>query len=102
IIDPRTGHVLGVVDLTCWTRGASALMLPLARRAAHEIEERLLDQTGFAERVLMQRFLRERSGGKHPMLVTNGRVVLTNTAAERLLKPEDESRLHDHAEEVMA
>ena len=76
IIDPRTGHVLGVVDLTCWTRDASALMLPLARRAAHEIEERLLDDTGFAERVMMKRFLRERSGGKHPMLVANGRVVI--------------------------
>jgi DNA-binding CsgD family transcriptional regulator len=102
IIDPRTGHVLGVVDLTCWTRDASALMLPLARRAAHDIEERLLDDTGFAERVLMKRFLRERSGGKHPMLVANGRVVMTNTAAERLVKPEDEPRLRDHAEAVMA
>jgi DNA-binding CsgD family transcriptional regulator len=102
IIDPRTGHVLGVVDLTCSTRDASALMLPLTRRAAQEIEERLLDDTGFAERVLMKRFLRERSGGKHPMLVANGRVVITNTAAERLVKLEDESRLRHHAEGVMA
>ena len=102
IIDPRTGHVLGVVDLTCWAQDASALMLPLARRAAHEIEERLLDDTGFAERLMMKRFLRERSGGKHPMLVANGRVVITNTAAERLVKPEDEPLLRHHAEEVMA
>ena len=102
IIDPRTGHVLGVVDLTCWTRDASALMLPLARRAAHDIEERLLDETGLADRVLMKRFLRERSGGKHPMLVANGRVLIANTAAERLVKPKDEPRLRVHAEEVMA
>ena len=102
IIDPRTGHVLGVVDLTCWTRDASALMLPLARRAAHDIEERLLDDTGLADRVLMKRFLRERSGGKHPMLVANGRVLIANTAAERLVKPEDEPPLRVHAEEVMA
>jgi DNA-binding CsgD family transcriptional regulator len=102
IIDPRTTHVLGVVDLTCWTSDANALMLPLARRAAQEIEERLLADTGFAERVLMKRFLRERSGGKHPMLVANGRVVMTNTAAERLVKPEDEPRVRDLAEEIMA
>jgi DNA-binding CsgD family transcriptional regulator len=102
IFDPRTGHVLGVVDLTCWARDASALMLPLARRAAHEIEERLLDDTGFAERLMMKRFLRERSGGKHPLLVANGRVVITNTAAERLVKPEDEPLLRHHAGEVMA
>jgi DNA-binding CsgD family transcriptional regulator len=102
IIDPRTGHVLGVVDLTCWAADASVLMLPLARRAAHEIEERLLDDTGFAERLMMKRFLRERSGGKHPMLVANGRVVITNTAAERLVRPEDEPLLRHHAEVVMA
>jgi transcriptional regulator of acetoin/glycerol metabolism/DNA-binding CsgD family transcriptional regulator len=102
IIDPRTGHVLGVVDLTCWAGDASALMLPMARHAAHEIEERLLDDTGFAERLMMKRFLRERSGGKHPMLVANGRVVITNTAAERLVNPGDEPLVRQRAEEVMA
>jgi transcriptional regulator of acetoin/glycerol metabolism len=102
VIDPRTGHVLGVVDLTCWARNASALMLPLARRAAHDIEDRLLDDTGFAERVMMKRFLRERSRGKHPMLVANGRVVIANTAAERLVKQEDEPLLRRHAQDLMA
>lgn len=102
VIDPRTGHVLGAVDLTCTTRDASALMLPFARRAAREIEDRLLDDTGFAERVMMKRFLQERTGGKHPMLVANGRVVITNTAAERLVKQADELLLRELAEAVMA
>jgi transcriptional regulator of acetoin/glycerol metabolism len=102
VIDPRTGHVLGVVDLTCRTEDASALMLPLARRAAHDIEERLVDDTGIAERVMMRRFLRERSGGKHPMLVANGRVVIANTAAEGLVNEEDEPLLRHLAEAVMA
>jgi transcriptional regulator of acetoin/glycerol metabolism/DNA-binding CsgD family transcriptional regulator len=102
IIDPRTGRVLGVVDLTCSERDASELMLPLARRAAHEIEARLLDDTGFAERVMMKRFLHERSATKHPMLVANSRVVIANAAAERLVKQDDESLLCHHAEEVMA
>ena len=77
-------------------------MLPFARRAAHEIEERLLDDTGFAERVMMRRFLQERSGGKHPMLVANSRVVIANTAAERLVRPEDEPQVRLQAERVMA
>jgi len=102
VTDPRTGHVLGVVDLTCKAQEASALMLPFARRAAHDIEERLLDDTGFAERVMMRRFLQERSGGKHPMLVANGRVVIANTAAERLVHREDEPLLQQMAEAVMA
>ena len=83
ILDPRNGHVLGVVDLTCAARHASGLMLPLARRAAHEIEARLLDDSGFADRVMMKRFLRERSSGQHPMLVANERVVITNTRPNR-------------------
>jgi transcriptional regulator of acetoin/glycerol metabolism/DNA-binding CsgD family transcriptional regulator len=102
ILDPRTGHVLGVVDLTCAARDASGLMLPLARRAAHEIEARLFDDTGFAERLIMKRFLRERSSGKQPMVVANERVVITNTAAELLVKPEDEAQFRQHAENVMA
>jgi transcriptional regulator of acetoin/glycerol metabolism len=102
ISDPRTGHVLGVVDLTCWARDASALMLPLVRRAAQEIEERLLDDSRFADRVMMKRLLRERSGAKHPILVANGRVVITNAAAERLVRAGDEPLLRYHAETVMA
>ena len=51
---------------------------------------------------MMKQFLRERSGGKHPMLVANGRVVVTNTAAERLVNQEDESFVRHLAEEVMA
>jgi DNA-binding CsgD family transcriptional regulator len=101
IIDPRTGHVLGVIDLTCAAQDASALMLPLARRAAHEIEERLLDDTGFAERLMMKRFLRERGVAKHPMLVANGRAVIANTAAERLVHQEDEALLRHLAQEIM-
>ena len=50
----------------------------------------------------MKRFLRERSRGKHPMLVANGRVVITNTAAERLVKSEDESLVRQYADGVMA
>ena len=60
IMDPRTGHVLGVIDLTCSARDASPLMLALARRAAREIEERLVDDTAIVERVMMRQFLRKR------------------------------------------
>jgi sigma-54 dependent transcriptional regulator, acetoin dehydrogenase operon transcriptional activator AcoR len=101
IVDPRTGHVLGILDLTCRVRDASALMLPLVRRAAQEIEERLLDDTGYVDRVLIKRFLRERGAAKHPIVVANARVVMMNTAAERLVRSEDESVLQQHAERIM-
>jgi transcriptional regulator of acetoin/glycerol metabolism/DNA-binding CsgD family transcriptional regulator len=102
IMDPRTGHVLGVIDLTCSTRDASPLMLALARRAAREIEERLVDDGAIAERVMMRQFLRKRRGSKHPMVFVNPRIALTNTAAEGLVKPEDEALLCLKAQEMMA
>jgi transcriptional regulator of acetoin/glycerol metabolism/DNA-binding CsgD family transcriptional regulator len=102
ITDPRTGHVLGVIDLTCSTRDASPLMLALARRAAREIEERLVDDTAIVERVMMREFLRKRRGSKHPMVFANQRIVLANTAAERLVQAGDESLLRHTAEEMLA
>jgi transcriptional regulator of acetoin/glycerol metabolism len=91
ITDPRSGRLLGVLDLTSRARDANELMLPLARRAAKEIEERLLDDAGVAERVMMRRILRERRGWKGPMLFANERMVITNAAAERVVKPERRS-----------
>jgi transcriptional regulator of acetoin/glycerol metabolism len=43
ITDPRTGLVIGVVDLSCTATRLNPLMLPLVKRAAWEIEQRLLD-----------------------------------------------------------
>jgi DNA-binding CsgD family transcriptional regulator len=102
ILDPRTGNVLGVIDLTCSTRDSSPLMLALARRAAREVEERLVDDGGIAERVMMRQFLRKRRGSKHPMVFANHRILLMNTAAEGLVSAEDEPRLRLKAEQVMA
>ncbi len=41
ITDRSTGHVLGVVDLTCRSTESSPLMLPMAQSAARQIEERV-------------------------------------------------------------
>ena len=46
ISDPRHGRILGVIGLTSLVEDAGPLMLPLARRAAREIEQRLVDATG--------------------------------------------------------
>jgi transcriptional regulator of acetoin/glycerol metabolism/DNA-binding CsgD family transcriptional regulator len=101
IMDPRTGHVLGVIDLTCSVPDASPVMLALARRAGREIEERLVDDTAIVERVMMRQFLQKRRGSKHPLVFANQRVVLTNTAAEGIVKAEDEPLLRRKAEEMM-
>jgi DNA-binding CsgD family transcriptional regulator len=60
IADPRSGHVLGVIDLTCCAEDASVLLLSFARRAARDVEQRLVDDVGLPEGVVLQRSLRDR------------------------------------------
>jgi DNA-binding CsgD family transcriptional regulator len=102
ITDPRNGRLLGAVDLTCWADDSGALMLPLARRAAREIEQRLVDDARVGERVLLQRFLRERQRAKGPHVFVNERTMITNAAADRLVEPADEAILWDWSRRVIA
>lgn len=102
VIDPRSGRVLGAVDLTCGATDASALMLTLARRAAREIEDRLLDDARIAERAMLQRFLRERRRAKGPLVFINERTMITNAAADPLVDPADEPALWACAAGLMA
>jgi transcriptional regulator of acetoin/glycerol metabolism/DNA-binding CsgD family transcriptional regulator len=97
VTDPRSGRVLGVVDLTCGASDASPLMLPLARRAAREVEARLIEDARVPEQVLLQRFLRERRGAKGPLVFISQRTMITNAAADRLVGPADEILLRELA-----
>jgi len=101
INDPRTGRLLGVVDLSCEVGDASTLMLPLAKRAAWEIEQRLLDDASTRERVLHQQFLRARRTIRGPLIALNEQTLLVNTAAANILDASDHARLWDCALQVL-
>ncbi|MDT7539708.1 MAG: sigma-54 dependent transcriptional regulator, acetoin dehydrogenase operon transcriptional [Actinomycetota bacterium] len=95
VTDPRTGRLMGVVDLSCEAGDFSALMLPLAKRAAWEIEQRLLDDASTRERLLQQQFLRARRTTRGPLIALNEQTLLVNTAASHVLDPSDHGRLWD-------
>jgi transcriptional regulator of acetoin/glycerol metabolism/DNA-binding CsgD family transcriptional regulator len=88
--DPRSGRLLGVLDLTCRAHDASPLMLPFARRAAKEIELRLVDQLGMVERLAVRRFLQLRRHTRGAFVFAYGDRMITNAAADRWIGPEDE------------
>jgi len=94
ITDPRSGRAVGVLDLTSPTAGANPLMRPLATRAAREIEQRLIEDAGLDERLVLLRFLKSRRGTRGPFVLVTERRVITNAAADRLVAPEDEAVLH--------
>jgi transcriptional regulator of acetoin/glycerol metabolism len=102
LADPQSGRLIGVIDLTCRARDVSPLMLSLARRGAHEIEQRLVDDKGIAERVLLQHFLQRRRGAKGPLVFVSGQRMITNGAADHLVSPDDAALLWEQATRVLA
>jgi DNA-binding CsgD family transcriptional regulator len=97
ISDPCTGRVLGVLALVCSAEDANELMLPLAIRAAREIEARLADDTRVVQRAALQQFLRQRRRVRGPLVLLSGSTMLTNAAADRVVEPGDEEVLRDCA-----
>jgi DNA-binding CsgD family transcriptional regulator len=97
ISDPCTGRVLGAIALVCSAEDASDLMLPLAARAARDIEARLADDARVIERAALQQFLRQRRRVRGPLVLLSGSTMLTNAAADRVVEPEDEEALWDCA-----
>jgi DNA-binding CsgD family transcriptional regulator len=102
LADPQTGRLIGAIDLTCRARDVSPLMLSLARRGAREIERRLIDDKGIAERVLLQHFLQRRRAAKGPVLFINDQRMITNGAADHLVSPEDAAVLWQQATRALA
>ncbi|MFL6205933.1 MAG: LuxR C-terminal-related transcriptional regulator [Acidimicrobiales bacterium] len=88
--DPTTGRITAVLNLSCAAADASPLMLPLVRRAAIDVEDRLLDGSGIAKRALLHCFLRVRRRAKQPFVLVNGHTAVMNAAADRLVAPDDE------------
>jgi DNA-binding CsgD family transcriptional regulator len=100
IAGPGGGALAGVIDLTCLAPESSALMLPLAMRAAQEIHQRLVDESGVAERFVLQRFLHERRGAKGPLVFITDSTMITNAAASHVVTPEDEPALRACADQI--
>jgi transcriptional regulator of acetoin/glycerol metabolism/DNA-binding CsgD family transcriptional regulator len=101
ITDPATGRLLGVVDLSCSADQLNPLMLPLAKRAVWEIEQRLLDDSSAAERLLKEQFLRARRASRAPLVAVSDRALMVNAAAANLVELADRSRLWDCALEAI-
>jgi len=93
ILDPTTGSVLGVIDLTCAVDGSHALMLAMAKRSAREIEQRLVSANPAADRILLERFLRARRGARGALVALNGNAMYTNAPAASLVRDVDPAAL---------
>jgi len=98
---PITGQLLGVLDLTCWSRDASPLLMALARTTAGHIERELTVTSGRRELALVQEYLRASRHSNGIVLALNNDLVMMNDHARQLLPPQDQATLLATAAEAM-
>jgi DNA-binding CsgD family transcriptional regulator len=101
IFDSRSGRLLGTIDLIGPAAESTRVMRALATRAARDIEERLLDEAGVSERLVLQRFLQERRRAKGPLVLVTEHTILANAAAARLIDSDDEPILRQRGTRML-
>jgi DNA-binding CsgD family transcriptional regulator len=102
ILEPKSGRILGVIDLTCEAPDAHPLMLPMASRLAREIEQRLIDESSLREKLVLQQFLQKQRRVRGPVVFLDTRSMLSNAAASKLVDPADELLLRENAQRIIS
>jgi DNA-binding CsgD family transcriptional regulator len=101
VTDSRTAEVLGALGLVCDANIDGALLCVIAKRAAREVEQRLIDGASAIERLLHEHFLRARRRARGPLVLIAPDTMLTNTAAARMFAAEDHLQLWRYAERAL-
>ncbi len=80
---------MGVVDVMSAAQDASPFMMPLAKRIAWEIEQRLLYDFSLDKRALRERFLKAQRLARGPVVAVNEQTLLVSDAARAIVQPAD-------------
>ncbi|GAA4827841.1 sigma-54-dependent Fis family transcriptional regulator [Saccharopolyspora rosea] len=86
---PTTGKLEGVLDVTGYARDATPLLGPFLQRAAHDIEQRLLDGSRRSEKSMLAAYQSRTARTEAPVVVLGEGLTLANPAATDLLDPAD-------------
>jgi transcriptional regulator of acetoin/glycerol metabolism len=99
VLDPFTGQVLGVVNLTVADPTSWQLMGALVGRIAHEAHQRLLDEAGSRSVALYDNFLQARRRAKGPIAAVDGSALYVNAAGGQFVASADREMLWAWAQE---
>ena len=101
VVDPLTGQVLGVINMTCAQRTYSPVMPALVARLVHETQQRLVGESAANGTSLHAAFLRARRRAKGPIAVLDGRRMFVNGAGASLVRAADRAELWEWAEPLL-
>ena len=99
---PISGKIIGAVNLTCWRKDASQLLIALVQSTAGQVTQALLNDSSTEEFQLLRDYLRAcRYSGGLVLALTND-MVLMNDQARDTLDPGDQAALLGRAAEALA
>jgi len=102
IRDPLSGHIYGVLDISCLTEYASPLMHSLARSAVKGIERNLLLDRSQRQQTLFEAFVRADGRARIAVLAVGGSVIMGNSLAQSLFDAAEQRTIQEHAKYLMA
>ena len=93
VLDPFTGQVLGVVNMTIADPTPWQLMTALVGRVVHETQQRLLDEAGSRSVALYDAYLQARRHAKGPLAAIDGSSFYVNASGSRYVGSSDREAL---------
>lgn len=94
---PANRRLLGTLGLVCHSDQVNALILPWLHEVAERITRRLGEAGSAEERRIFEAYLESKRGADSPLVCVGERTVVGNSAATRMLGPDDQALLWEHA-----
>ncbi len=102
IVDPITGRVEGVLDISALVQTWSPLMHTLAKSAAMDISRNLLLDHSQSQQAIFDTYLRaDTKSSRHPVFAFGETISMANAAAQREFAPAEQQAIRDHATFLM-
>ncbi len=98
VLDPFTGQVMGVVNMTIADPSPWQLMSALVGRVVHETQQRLLDEAGSQTIALYEAFLQGRRRARGPVAAVDGSSLYVNAAGSQFVGSSDRAELWEWAQ----
>jgi transcriptional regulator of acetoin/glycerol metabolism len=96
IVDPVTGRIEGVLDLSSLAESWTPLVDGLVRRAAADIGHNLLVDRSRATQALFETFVKADARPRQAVMAV-GDTLMVNQRAQQLFTPAEQSAIHQHA-----
>lgn len=97
IRDPLSGHIEGVLDLTCLVEHSTPLLHSFVRSAASTIETALLHDRELNQRILFNAFSKMEAKTRVPLLVAGKNVLISTSKAQKIFDADEQRIIVQHA-----